>query len=203
MKPGGLYAQTRCRVTKAKKTVNGSSLFGIELSDAPRMPGGTVGHRWGEAEGKWNLEFKDTSDGSEISPQLSLLEGFGENRSGDYHANSVPAEFRRRGVPTRTIKTEDGEVLVTTVYDLLMAQFGVGRGLEGEYPADYDDEDAAYTPAWQEKFSGIDRKTVIKFAREWAVTATRNRRKMHGHHRCRHQPLVSQQPDVPLGDHRA
>ncbi len=36
---------------------------------------------------------------------------------------------------------------------------------------DYDDEDAAYTPAWQEKFTGIDRKTVIKFAREWSVTA--------------------------------
>ena len=28
---------------------------------------------------------------------------------------------------------------VTTVFDLLMAQFGVGRGLPGEYPSSYDD----------------------------------------------------------------
>ncbi len=51
-----------------------------------------------------------------------------------------------------------------------MAQFGVNRGLAGDYPADYD-SDAVYTPAWQEKFTGIDRANVIQFAREWASTA--------------------------------
>ena len=44
-----------------------------------------------------------------------------------------------RGVPARRIRTTDGHVLVATVYDLLMAQYGVSRGLPGDYPADYDD----------------------------------------------------------------
>lgn len=62
-------------------------------------------------------------------------------------------------------------MLVTTVYDLLMAQFGVDRGLGGDYPVDYNDENQSYTPAWQEKWTGVSKETVIKFAREWASTA--------------------------------
>ncbi|NNE67007.1 MAG: nitrate reductase subunit alpha [Pyrinomonadaceae bacterium] len=166
------------RLVRASKTdryageENGEWKFLIwdEHSNAPRTPGGTMGHRWGTQEGNWNLEFIDPTDGSEIAPKLSLLEGSEET------VQVVTREFgsgnvAKRGVPTRTIQTEDGEKIVTTVYDLLMAQFGVSRGLEGDYPSDYDDENSAYTPAWQEKFSGIDRKTVIKFAREWSVTA--------------------------------
>jgi nitrate reductase alpha subunit len=52
-----------------------------------------------------------------------------------------------------------------------MAQYGVGRGLDGDYPADYTDRNAAYTPAWQEIFTGVDSNTVLQFAREWANTA--------------------------------
>ena len=44
------------------------------------------------------------------------------------------------------MQTSDGEVTVATVYDLLMAQYGVSRGLDGDYPQSYD-EDSAYTPA--------------------------------------------------------
>ena len=32
-----------------------------------------------------------------------------------------------------------------------MGQYGVGRGLSGDYPEDYDDADAPFTPAWQEQ----------------------------------------------------
>jgi nitrate reductase alpha subunit len=38
-------------------------------------------------------------------------------------------------------------------------------------PPSYDDENLSYTPAWQERYTGIDRQTVIQFAREWATTA--------------------------------
>jgi len=48
----------------------------------------------------------------------------------------------------------------------------VRRGLEGDYASGYDDE-TAYTPAWQERFTGVDRQTVIQFAREWASTAAK------------------------------
>ena len=56
----------------------------------------------------------------------------------------------RRGVPAMRV----GGQLVTTVLDLTLAHYGVGRdGLPGDWPADYDDP-APYTPAWQEPITG-------------------------------------------------
>ena len=54
-------------------------------------------------------------------------------------------------MPVRRIATDEGEVVVATGFDIMMAQFGVSRGLDGAFPTSYDDEDAPYTPAWQEK----------------------------------------------------
>jgi len=71
----------------------------------------------------------------------------------------------------RTVETLRGPVKVATVYDLLFAQYGVSRGLPGEWPTGYDDPGAAYTPAWQERFTGVSAADVIRFAREWATTA--------------------------------
>ena len=175
-KNGEVYAASRLvRANKFKRYVeeeNGDWKFLVfdSLSGEPRMLGGSVGHRWGKAEGKWNLETKDAADGSLISPQLSFID------SHSHYLNVTFTEFGsdrvfQRGVPAKWIETEDGEVPVTTVYDLLMAQFGVDRGLGGDYPTDYDDEEQSYTPAWQEKWTGVSRQTVIKFAREWAATA--------------------------------
>ncbi|RMD96384.1 MAG: nitrate reductase subunit alpha, partial [Calditrichaeota bacterium] len=135
----------------------------------PKMPMGSVGFRWGKQKGKWNLLLKDGADGSEIDPELTFLQendgqvlvrldDFGEGKSLD------------RGVPVRKIRTADGEVVVATVYDLLMAQYGVARGLPGDYPQGYDD-DLPYTPAWSEKYTGLSRDNLIKFAREWGTTA--------------------------------
>ncbi|EQD63763.1 nitrate reductase alpha subunit, partial [mine drainage metagenome] len=51
----------------------------------------------------------------------------------------------RRGVPTLRI----GGQLVTTVFDLTLANYGVSReGLPGEWPQGYEDP-LPYTPAWQ------------------------------------------------------
>lgn len=139
-------------------------------SDAPRMPQGTVGFRWQQKKGQWNLEMKDGKDGSEIDPALTLI----ENRDDvlqvkitDFAGDHV----FKRGVPVKYVKIGRAKVPVATIFDLLMTQFGVGRGLGGEYPKDYDDEDTPYTPAWQERYTGINRKTVIQFTREWAETA--------------------------------
>ena len=136
----------------------------------PKMPMGSSGFRWGETKGKWNLLPKDGKDGSKIDAELTFLEdheSVAQVRLDDF----AEGESRYRGVPTRTVKTADGKkVTVATVYDLLMAQFGIDRGLGGEYPQSYD-EDAVYTPAWGERYTGIDRVNIIKFAREWASTA--------------------------------
>lgn len=141
-----------------------------EKSGKIKMPKGSLGFRWQKQKGQWNLEMKDGKDDSPIEPTLSFLE-----KHDEIVAITLP-EFAgntelQRNVPVKWVKTTTGKVAVATCYDLLMAQYGVERGLGGEYPKNYDDENSPYTPAWQEKFTGIDRKTVIQFAREWALTA--------------------------------
>ena len=141
------------------------------------VPKGSMGHRWGDTPGKWNMKLEDSVDDSPYDPTLSFLQ---------QHDEVVQTEFvewgldnkAMRGVPVRKLKTASGETeYVTTVYDLIMAQYGVDRGLAGDYPADYTDKDAAYTPAWQEIFTGVDSRTVLQFAREWANTANKTRGK--------------------------
>jgi nitrate reductase alpha subunit len=140
------------------------------LSDSARMPGGAMGHRWGENQGKWNLELKDATDGSPIAPLLSFID------CADEVVQVAIPEFGSdrifyRGVPAKWIETQQGRELVTTAYDLMFAQFGVSRNLPGQYPENYDDSEQSYTPAWQEQWTGVSRETIIKFAREWASTA--------------------------------
>ena len=49
-----------------------------------------------------------------------------------------------------------GGHLVTTVFDLMLAQYGVARdGLPGAWPTAYDDAAEPYTPAWQEAITGV------------------------------------------------
>ncbi|MBZ0274401.1 nitrate reductase subunit alpha [bacterium] len=134
------------------------------------VPKGAVGHRWDKNPGNWNTLHENAADNRPYDPRLTLISD---------RDDTLPTEFTDfaldktvvRSVPVRYIETTEGRVPVTTVYDLIMAQYGVGRGLAGDYPKDYDDPDAAYTPAWQETLTGIDSKTVLQFAREWAGTA--------------------------------
>ena len=71
----------------------------------------------------------------------------------------------RRGVPARRV----GGHLVTTVLDLMLAQYGVARdGLPGEWPTSYDDATAPYTPAWQEAITSVPAEACIRIARELA-----------------------------------
>jgi nitrate reductase alpha subunit len=137
----------------------------------PRMPGGAVGHRWGSELGKWNLKLEDATTGEPIDPVLSTVGDHDELpliELEQYESDRLVL----RGVPAKRLRLKDGKVIrVATIFDLLMARYGVPRGLEGEYPEDYDNAELSYTPAWQEKWTGIDRKTVVSFAREWAKTA--------------------------------
>ena len=161
------------QVERTKDVENGEWKFLVwdEISDAPRMPQGSLGFRWQQQKGQWNLEPKDGLDGSEIRAQLTFL-GSADQLSVSFAEFGENKSFQRN-IPVRYIETASGKTAVATIYDLLMAQYGVGRGLEGDYPANYDDENLSYTPAWQERYTGIDRQTVIQFAREWAVTAVK------------------------------
>ncbi len=140
-------------------------------ANKPKMPMGSSGFRWGKEKGKWNMLLKDGLDGSDIDPVLTML-GSGDGVEQVWLDDFGEGRYVCRGVPVRRVQTADGKTaIVATAYDLMMAQFGIDRGLPGDYPTSYDDETQAYTPAWSERYTGMDRKLVIRFAREWAKTA--------------------------------
>ena len=165
------------RLDEYRHTENGDwkLLVWDKNSARPRMPQGTIGNRWAKQElGKWNLEMRDSQTGEDLQPELSFAEAHDEVRLIPFDDFAGGTQVRR-GVPVRYVQTDRGRVMVTTVFDLLMAQFGVPRGLPGEAPQSYD-EDVPYTPAWQEKYTGIHRDTLLRFAREWGENAE----KTHG-----------------------
>lgn len=134
-------------------------------TDAPAVPRGSLGHRWGGQDGQWNLDL------GEIEPALTCL------GAGDAVEVELPRfdtdtpQVLRRGVPTRTVNGQ----LVTSVFDLLLAQYGVARdGLPGQWPTGYDDVASPYTPAWQEPITGVPAAQVARVAREFADNAERS-----------------------------
>ena len=155
-------------------------------TNALRIPTGTVGHRWEkENTGRWNLTHQDSLSGEEFDPLLSFIDSEKRRETmvsfpdfthtydalGKTEGTGNEAVNRIRGVPAFEVETKDGPVLVTTGMDLLMAQFGVGRGMSGDYPEGYDDADKPFTPAWQEQETGVSRDLAIRVAREWADNA--------------------------------
>ncbi|MGJ5831549.1 nitrate reductase subunit alpha [Streptomyces ossamyceticus] len=132
----------------------------------PVVPNGTLGDRYGESgAGKWNLDLGAidpllSAEGTDEAPVAVELARF-----------DVPdgsAGRLRRGVPVHRV----GGRLVTTVYDLLLAQYGVGReGLPGEWPTSYEDADEPYTPAWQAAITGVAAEKAARIAREFAANA--------------------------------
>jgi len=134
------------------------------------VPKGSSGSRWDKTPGQWNMKLEDAVGDQPYDPVLTLLDRAEDVLQTTFTEFGLDTQ-RLRGVPVIYVDTVDGRVPVTTAYDLIMAQYGVGRGLAGDYPADYTDADAAYTPVWQEIFTGVAASTVLQFAREWANTA--------------------------------
>ena len=146
-------------------------------------PQGSIGYRWGE-KGKWNIEEREGKEGKETKLKLSLIGGdisavafphFAADDTNKHWVSCEHDEILIRNVPTKTLKGANGEdILVATVYDLMMANYGLDRGLGGENVATSYDDDIPFTPAWQEKITGVARDKVIKVAREFADTARQN-----------------------------
>lgn len=154
---------------------NEGGAFKTVLVDAetgrPHVPNGSLGFRFNDSGvGKWNLDL----DG--VDPALSLIHAqgtrtaevllprfdIGEGEGGGVH---------HRGVPAAEVATVNGSRLVTTVFDLMLAQYGIARdGLPGEWPSGYDDP-APYTPAWQEEITGVPAELAARIGREFAANA--------------------------------
>ncbi|PPK01238.1 nitrate reductase subunit alpha, partial [Staphylococcus aureus] len=57
------------------------------------------------------------------------------------------------------------------IYDLMLSQYGVNRFNTDLEAKDYDDESSIYTPAWQEKITGVKPSIVVQVGREFAQNA--------------------------------
>jgi len=155
-----------------------------ELTDKIIVPQGSIGFRWGE-KGKWNLEQRAAD--TPVSLSLSVLDRrdavipvafpyFG-SRQHDYFTGTDHDEVLLRNVPVRQLKLADGDAYVATVFDLLCANYGVDRGLGGKNVAASFDDDVPYTPAWQERITGVKRASVISVARAFARNAEKTKGK--------------------------
>jgi nitrate reductase alpha subunit len=153
------------------------------------LPNGSIGFRWGPEgrpdAGKWNLEAKEARHGSDVRLKLSVRENDEHAATAEVgfpyfggivneHFPSNPGdEVIVRTVPVQRItlgkEGEKREALVATVFDLTAAHYGVTT-------AKSYDEDAPYTPAWQERITGVPRSQVITVARQFADNAE----KTHG-----------------------
>ncbi|OGP33647.1 MAG: nitrate reductase subunit alpha, partial [Deltaproteobacteria bacterium GWC2_56_8] len=144
-----------------------------EKTGKARVVNGGMGYRYPqkhESHGKWNTLLKDGKTGEDISPALTLLDIKDDAIEVVFHELDKPERYKRQ-VPVKYVETKEGRTPVTTVFDLYMAHCGVGRkGLSGDYCKNYDD-DRGFSPAWQEKYTGIGRDTIIQVGREFASNA--------------------------------
>ena len=156
------------------------------ISDRVVAPNGSVGFRWnqkaGEDLGKWNIEQRDGASGADVQLHLTLLEHrddiasvafpyFGGIGHEHFPSNDQGGDILERNVPVKRLALADGETIVATVFDLMCAQYGLDRGLGGGNVAASYDEDVPYTPAWQERITGVKAEDVITVARQFADNA--------------------------------
>ncbi len=146
----------------------GASFRTVLLDDVtgePAIPNGSLGFRYTDTGvGRWNLEL------GEVVPRLSCEGPDARPAEVDLPRFDQPegAATLRRGVPARWVAGRR----VTTVFDLLLAQYGVARdGMPGRWPTGYDDASAPYTPAWQEPLTGVPAAAAARIGREFAANA--------------------------------
>ncbi|WP_212525703.1 nitrate reductase subunit alpha [Actibacterium sp. MT2.3-13A] len=157
-----------------------------ETTGKPVVPNGSIGFRWGE-EGKWNLE--ERAGKTEVKLRLSqIMEEHHDEVVGvdfPYFGGAATANFVKcehpevltRNIPARKLTLADGEeVYVATVFDLFCANYGLDRGVGGDWVTRSYDDDMPYTPKWAEKITGVSADKIITVAREFALNAE----KTHG-----------------------
>ena len=148
-------------------------------SDRLVVPNGSIGFRWGE-DGKWNLEER-SGDNQDVNLRISLADSndeivsvafpyFGGRAHEPFTSTSHP-EILERNIPVKRLQTGNNQAVVATVFDLFCANYGLDRGFGGNNVASDFMQDIPYTPAWQEKITGVTANQVITVARAFASNA--------------------------------
>jgi len=153
-----------------------------EVSGDVVAPNGSIGFRWGQSDGRWNLEPKNAASGADVKLALSLIDRrdeivpvgfpyFGGVINERFQNNDQGTDVLLRNVPAKKLALAGGESYVATVFDLMVANYGIDRGLGGGNVAKSYDEDVPYTPLWQEKITGVKAADVVTVARQFADNA--------------------------------
>jgi len=151
------------------------------------VPNGSIGFRWGQSDGKWNLEQKEAG-GGEAKLCLSLIDRrddvapvafpyFGGIVNENFSHNEQGKDVLLRNVPVKKLQLAGGETLVASVFDLLLANYGIDRGLGGGNVASSFEQNIPYTPAWQQSITGVKAADVISVARQFADNADKTQGK--------------------------
>lgn len=155
-----------------------------ESSGEKVIPNGCIGSRWND-KGKWNLKNEDVRTGKIFTPLLSIMDKkedvidvsfpyFGGEDYKNPHFNaSSHDDVLIRKIPVVKCKTKEGDVLCATVYDIMLAHYGIERGLNDPNAAKNYNDDIPYTPKWQEQITGVPADRVAKVARQFAETAAK------------------------------
>lgn len=150
------------------------------------VPNGTIGSRWDKSK-KWNLELKNALTGKDIQPQLSVIDDYdevvevafpyfgGETFKHEHYKATSHNDILLRKLPVK--KANEGDFLYCTVFDLMVANYGISRGLDDENAASDYQQDLPYTPVWQEKITGVPASQVVSTARQFAENAAKTKGK--------------------------
>ena len=153
-------------------------LLNIEADGTVVDPGGTIADHYKTEPGKWNLRHDNAN------PVMSMADtdsyGTAEvcfprfdmdvSREALDSDGPIGAGVYRRGVPVREVAGHT----VTTVYDIMLAHYGVNRPslqLPGSWPADFNDVSEVGTPAWAEELSNVPVAQIERIATEFAQNA--------------------------------
>ena len=144
------------------------------------VPNGSIGFRWGE-EGNWNIAETDDK-GKDLKLRMSLLKDHDEvvsvsypyfgNQENEHFTHTDHEDILNRNIPAKKVKVGKETLYLATVYDLMVGNYGVDQGLGGDVAESFDD-DVPYTPAWQERVTGIPREKIIQVARAFAENASK------------------------------
>ena len=163
----------------------------------------------GRAKGRWNLEQKDGETGEDVRLALSVIDRrdevvpvafpyFGGKLHEHFPENDQGGDVLLRNVPVRRVALADGERLWRRCSTCMCANYGLDRGLGGACASGYRRRRPLHAGlAGERSPASPPSKAIARRAR-----IRRQRRKdqgpLDGHHRRRHEPLVSPGHELPL-----
>lgn len=155
-------------------------LLNMQADGSVVDPGGTLADHYKTDPGRWNLfhegvePIMSVADTGDYKTAELLLPRFDLDASEEALDSDGPigAGITHRGVPYREVNGHK----VTTVFDIMLAHYGVNReelNLPGSWPQDFNDATEVGTPAWAEELSNVPVAQIERIATEFADNAAK------------------------------